>query len=163
MGRRRPQSEPGRAIITSDERRYALREALDDLHPCRPLDQLDFIAVRRIDEDEPAPGGTCRRAIGNRDALRSERRDRLIEAFNLKRKVDEILLNLDRAAGRETGQFDQLVTIGNSQEREVRPARRSLSLNHLKTQHRRIKPNGLIQVADPHACMEQLSDLERSH
>jgi len=132
---------------------------LDDLHSSRPFDQLDFVTVRRIDKDESAPGRRFRRPIGDLDPLGIERRNRLVEAFHLECEVDEILLNLDRAAGWETGQFNQLVTIGHTQEREMRPTRRGLSLDHLKPQHGRIKPNGLIQVADPHSGMEKLFDV----
>jgi hypothetical protein len=32
-------------------------------------------------------------------------------------------------------------------------------LDHLKTQYRRIKPNGFIQIADPHPSMEKLFDV----
>ena len=146
--------------MTKDRR---LLTGLDDFYSFRPFDQLDLVAVRRIDKDESAPGGRLRRPIGNLDALGIEGRDGFVEAFDLECEVDEILLNLDGAAGRETGQFDHLVTIGNSQEGELRSTRRSLSLDHFKAKHSRIESKGLIQVADPHSGMEQLGDLERSH
>src|SRR5690349_4046425 len=95
------------------------RLSLDDLHAGRPFEQLDLIAVGRVTEDEPAAGRGGRRAIGDLDPLRVERGDRCVEAFDLKGQMDEVFLNLHWTARWETGQFNQLVAVGNLQEGEM--------------------------------------------
>ena len=86
---------------------------LNDLHTGRAFDQLDFIAIRGVDEDKPAAGGSLRRTIGDLDPLRIERCDCLVETFDLKGKMDEILLDCYRPTGREAGQLDEFVTVGD--------------------------------------------------
>jgi len=136
---------------------------LDDLHACRPLDQLDFIAVGSIDEDEPAAGGSLRGAVSDLDTLGIKEGDRLVEAFNLEGQMNKIFLDLDRPTWRKTGQFDQFVAVGYFQEGQVRSAGRGLSFDDLKTKDGCVKPDGLVQITDPHAGVEQLLDSQTTH
>jgi hypothetical protein len=114
---------------------------LDDLHSGRPFDQLNFIAVGSIDEDESTPRRRFRWSVGDLDPLRRERGDCFIKALDLKGKMDQVFLDLYRSAGRETGQFNQFVAIGYLQEGEVGATRRSFSLNHFKAKYGRIELN----------------------
>jgi hypothetical protein len=128
------------------------------VHCCRPFDQLDLIAVGCVNEDEPAAGGSLRGAVGNLNPYGIERGDRLVKILDLEGQMNEVFLDLDRPTWGKTGQFDEFVAVGSFQEGQLRSSRRALSLNHFKAQDRRVKPDGLVQIADPHASVEEFFD-----
>jgi hypothetical protein len=123
----------------------------DDPDARRAFDEFDFIPVRGIDENKSATGGGCSWAVCYFDTLRIERRDGVVEIVYLKGKMDQVLLNFHRPARRKTGQFNQLIAVGNSQESQLRATRRCFPFQDFEPQHRCVKANGLVQIADPHA------------
>ena len=79
--------------------------------------------------------------------------------MNLEGEMDEVFLNFDRPAGREAGELDQLVAVGDFQKSQLRSPRRGFPLDHFEAQHVRIKLNRLIQITDSHAGVEEFGDL----
>ena len=55
--------------------------------------EFDFIPIRGIDENEAAAGGGLCGAVCHLDALRIERCNSVIEAFDLEGEMDEIFLH----------------------------------------------------------------------
>src|SRR5215813_2110504 len=76
--------------------------------------------------------------------------------------MNEVFLHMDRSARWETGQFNQLVAIGDLQKGELRSARRRFPLTYFKPQDGCIKLNRLIQITDPHTCMQELCNFHRA-
>ena len=103
-------------LLANDERRFTFSH---NSYIGRPFDQFDLIAVGRVNEDEPAAGRGCGRAVGDIDPSGIERGDRLVEAFDLKGQMDEVFLHFHWTAWWKTGQFNQLVAVGNLQEGEM--------------------------------------------
>src|SRR2546426_3759476 len=101
----------------------ASNDTSDDRRPWLALDQFDLVSVRGVDEDEAAAGGRGGRAVGDLDALGLQGPDGTIQVVHLKREVDQILLDSDGPARRETAELDQLLAVRHFEEGQMGAAR----------------------------------------
>src|SRR5438309_4459124 len=127
-----------------------------------PLDQFNLVPVWGVNEDKAATGGASGWPVRDLDALGLQRADGVIEIVHLKRQVDEVLLDLDRAAWRETAQLDQLLAVRDFQKRQVRAARGCFAFEDFQPQDVLVKCDRLVHVTDTHSSVQQFLYSHRS-
>src|SRR5437867_1786435 len=120
------------------------------------LDQFNLISVGGVNEDKAATGGASGWSVRDLDALGLQRVDGVIQVVHLEGQVDEVLLDLDRAAWRETAELDQLLAVGDGQKGQLRAARGCLAFEDFQPQDVLVKCDRLVHVTDAHSSVQQL-------
>ena len=82
------------------------------------LDQLDFVAFRRIDKSNDASATGFRRTIGKRITFFGGMFGECVEIFNLEREVRDIVTHVDGTASVVLADLDLFLTARSLEEDE---------------------------------------------
>src|SRR5437879_3547661 len=126
-----------------------------------PLNQLNLVAFRRVDEGEDAAGGGRGGAVGVFQAESREVFAEFFEVVHLEGQVRQVRLHLHRTARRETAQFNLFLALRRFEEDQFRAARGFVPAHFLQAQHVLVKLHGLLEIVHAVACVQQFSRFHR--
>ena len=86
------------------------------------LDELDFVAFRRIDKSDDASAASLSRTIGKRIAFFGGLLGECFEVIHLEREVRDVETNIDRTALIELANLNLFFTAGSLEENQFRAA-----------------------------------------
>ena len=136
-----------------------MRQSLRRHLPLFPLlNQFNFVTLGRVDERDGRAAGSGRRAIGKLEAMPGEVPGEFIEAFDFKRQVGEVRLDLDGFATGKITEFNFLFAAGGFEENELRAARRFVPPDLREAEHVAIEFNSAFEIVDAIASVQKFAD-----